>query len=106
MGFPAKVLALPHETIWSGSSIDGFWQRALFQTEQAVAMIRDLIQAGTAWEEMERILFERYYPVNLLIYTLYSREHQDWREPPYQESTGVFVIGDLCQRFLRLDNRV
>lgn len=69
MGFPAKVLALPHERIWSGSAIDDFWQRALFQTEQAFAVIRELIEAGTAWEEMEEMLLERYYRGNLLIYT-------------------------------------
>lgn len=68
-GYPARLLALPHETIWSGSDIPAFYERALKAARQAFATIRDMSETGLAPEEMARTLFDHYYRGDLQIYT-------------------------------------
>lgn len=67
--YPAQILGIPHETIWQGSDIDSFYQRALQAAEGAFAWIRDLTDQGVGENEMRDLLFQRYYVGDLRIYT-------------------------------------
>lgn len=69
-GYPAKIIGIPHETIWQGSDIELFYRRAINAAEEAFALIRDYSEKGISPEEMHRLLFERYYRGDLRIYTL------------------------------------
>ncbi len=69
MGYPCKIVAIPHERIWIGEEVEPFYKRALYSAEQAYANIRALLEEG--WEDgkIENELFNRYYRGNLKIYT-------------------------------------
>lgn len=68
-GYPARLVAIPHETIWSGDDIPAFYARALQAAQQAYHSIRDMSEAGVEHEQMVNTLFERYYQGDLRIYT-------------------------------------
>jgi glyoxylase-like metal-dependent hydrolase (beta-lactamase superfamily II) len=68
-GYPARLVAIPHETIWSGDDIPAFYERALQAAQQAFRSIRDMSEAGVEHEQMVKTLFEDYYRGDLRIYT-------------------------------------
>ncbi|HWP97729.1 MAG TPA: MBL fold metallo-hydrolase [Syntrophomonadaceae bacterium] len=68
-GYPSRVLAIPHERIWTGNEIDAFYQRALLAAREAFTRIRDMYDAGIPGEEMRERLFQNYYRGDLRIYT-------------------------------------
>ncbi|MEQ8174896.1 MAG: MBL fold metallo-hydrolase [Syntrophomonadaceae bacterium] len=68
-GYPARIIGIPHETIWRGTDIELFYQRAVNAAEEAFALIRDYSEQGMGHEEMHKLLFERYYRGDLRIYT-------------------------------------
>lgn len=68
-GYPARVIGIPHETIWRGGDIELFYQRALNAAQEAFDLIRDFSEKGLSQEEMHQLLFERYYSGDLRIYT-------------------------------------
>lgn len=68
-GYPARLIGIPHETIWQGSDIDLFYQRAVRAAEEAFVLIRDLTDRDVPPREMRDLLFERYYRGDLRIYT-------------------------------------
>lgn len=68
-GYPARIIGIPHETIWRGDDIELFYQRAVNAAEGAFALIRDYSEKGLSREEMHKLLFERYYRGDLRIYT-------------------------------------
>lgn len=68
-GYPARLVAIPHETIWSGDDIPAFYERALQAAQQAFRSIRDMSEAGVEHEQMVKTLFEHYYRGDLRIYT-------------------------------------
>lgn len=69
-GYPADILAIPHERIWKGAEeIAAFYDRALKAAQQAYDSIRQMSETGVAVEDMKKILFDRYYKGNLRIYT-------------------------------------
>lgn len=68
-GYPARIIGIPHETIWRGSDIELFYQRAINAAQEAFSLIRDYSEKGLSQEEMHRLLFERYYRGDLRIYT-------------------------------------
>lgn len=68
-GYPAQVIGIPHETIWQGSDIELFYQRAFISAEQAFALIREYSEKGLSQEDMHKLLFNRYYRGDLRIYT-------------------------------------
>ncbi|MEN6459799.1 MAG: MBL fold metallo-hydrolase [Syntrophomonas sp.] len=68
-GYPARVIGIPHETIWRGSDVELFYQRAIKAAEEAFALIRDYSEKGLSQEEMHELLFKRYYRGDLRIYT-------------------------------------
>lgn len=68
-GYPSRVLAIPHERIWTGSEIDAFYQRALSTAHEAFTCIRDMCDAGISAEDMRERLFNNYYQGDLRIYT-------------------------------------
>lgn len=68
-GYPARLVAIPHETIWSGDDIPAFYERALKAAQQAFHSIREMSEAGVEHEQMVKTLFEYYYRGDLCIYT-------------------------------------
>jgi glyoxylase-like metal-dependent hydrolase (beta-lactamase superfamily II) len=69
MSYPSKLLAIPHERIWTGGNIELFYRRALRSAEQAFNKTRDLLDQGWEDEKIEKELFARYYKGSLKIYT-------------------------------------
>lgn len=69
MGYPARVLAIAHERIWTGSEIETFYRRGLDAAKSAFVEIRRLVEAGTNGAEMQELLFSRYYHGNLRLYS-------------------------------------
>jgi glyoxylase-like metal-dependent hydrolase (beta-lactamase superfamily II) len=67
--YPARAIGIPHETIWQGSDIELFYQRALNAAQEAFDLVRDYSEKGLSREEMHPLLFERYYRGDLRIYT-------------------------------------
>lgn len=68
-GYPARIIGIPHETIWQGSDIELFYQRAINAAEEVFALVRDYSEKGLSQEEMHKLLFQRYYRGDLRIYT-------------------------------------
>lgn len=69
MGYPARILAIPHESIWTGSAVEDFYQRALAAAREAYDAIQRMLQAGSSHDYMADVLFDHYYHGNLQIYT-------------------------------------
>ena len=69
MSYPSKLLAIPHERIWTGRNIDAFYRRALSSAEQAFNIIRDLLDQGWEDEKIEKELLLAIIRSSLKIYT-------------------------------------
>ncbi|NMA64591.1 MAG: MBL fold metallo-hydrolase [Syntrophomonadaceae bacterium] len=69
MGYPTRVLAIPHQRIWSGSEVESFYQRALKSAQDAFEAIRHHIDEGKDEDDLKEELFYRYYRDDLSIYT-------------------------------------
>lgn len=70
MGFPTRVLALPHGTVWAGRrEMDAFYQRALQSAQDTFQLIQTMLEEGLSPESMQEVLFSRYYRDDLMIYT-------------------------------------
>jgi len=69
MGFPTRVLGIPHERIWVQDEVPFFYQRALDSAQQAFDSIEKMLDKGMDEEIMERQLLSYYYKGDLRIYT-------------------------------------
>lgn len=68
MAYPAKILAVPHEKIWTGDDIPRFYQRALDAAQNAFDMIKDMLDLGMDDNIIKQELFNFYYRDRLRIY--------------------------------------
>lgn len=70
MGFPTRLLGIPHERIWSNQEeIQAFYKRALSSARQAFDSIHSMLDQGMDEEDIKAALFSRYYQGYLRIYT-------------------------------------
>jgi glyoxylase-like metal-dependent hydrolase (beta-lactamase superfamily II) len=69
MGFPARVLALPHEQIWQGDDVESFFRRALDAARSVRDWIQDALEAGEDEKTTENELFTEFYRGYLRMYT-------------------------------------
>lgn len=69
MGFPTRVLGIPHERIWVQDEVPFFYQRALDSAQQAFDSIEKMLDKGIDEETMARQLLSYYYKGDLRIYT-------------------------------------
>ncbi len=67
--FPAKILGIPHETVWMNDDVKAFYHRALEAAESAFENISRMLKAGLDEERIKQSLFTHYYKGNLRIYT-------------------------------------
>ena len=68
-GFPARVLAIPHERIWVQGEVQAFYDRAIKTAQDAYANIERMLDSGLDEEAIIHDLFSYYYHGNLRIYT-------------------------------------
>ncbi len=67
-GYPTRILAVPHEKIWSGSEIEAFYDRAIKAARTAFVNIEKKLDGGWDDEAIKSDLFAYYYRGNLKIY--------------------------------------
>ncbi|MEA4924492.1 MAG: MBL fold metallo-hydrolase [Syntrophomonadaceae bacterium] len=67
-GYPTRVLAVPHEKIWSGSKVEAFYDRAIRDARTAFINIEKRLDSGWDDEAIKSDLFAYYYRGNLRIY--------------------------------------
>lgn len=68
MSYPARVLATPHERIWTDEDVPRFYQRALDSAQEAYDYIKGRLDKGLDDDTIKLELFERYYRERLRIY--------------------------------------
>jgi len=68
-GFPTRILAIPHERIWTQGEVQAFYDRAIKAAQDAYANIEKMLDSGLDEEVIKRDLFSYYYRGNLRIYT-------------------------------------
>ncbi|MEN6350060.1 MAG: Zn-dependent hydrolase, partial [Syntrophomonas sp.] len=69
MSFHTRILGIPNETVWTGSEITGFYQRALDSARTIFDDIARMLNDGWEEENIKQSLFPKYYQGNLRIYT-------------------------------------
>lgn len=69
MGFPTRILGIPHERIWTAGEVAGFYKRAINSAQQAFESIRNMLEQGIDDEVIKSTLYSRYYHGALRIYT-------------------------------------
>jgi len=69
MGYPTRLLAIPHERLWRGGEIPGFYQRALDTAADAFLRIEKMLDEGMEDQAIQQRLFDYYYVGDLRIYT-------------------------------------
>lgn len=67
--YPTRVLAIPHERIWTGSDVVPFYERAIKTAQDAFSYIEKRLNYGWDDEAIKQDLFLSYYRGNLRIYT-------------------------------------
>lgn len=68
-GFAVRVLAVPHEKIWSGNQVEDFYNRAVNEAQIAYANIERMLDSGMDEGTIKDRLFAGYYRGDLKIYT-------------------------------------
>lgn len=68
-GYPARIVAPAHGTLWSGAQIPLFYERALQAARGAYQWIRSMSEEGVDHQQMVDTLFNHYYRGDLRIYT-------------------------------------
>lgn len=68
-GYPARVVAVPHERSWFDDDVKAFFDRAINQAQAAYDDIAVMLDKGWAEKDMNDFLFQRYYRDDLRIYT-------------------------------------
>lgn len=68
-GFPARVLAVPHEKIWVGEQVEDFYNRAINEAQKAYTNIERMLDSGMDEGTIKDHLFADYYREDLKIYT-------------------------------------
>jgi 2-aminobenzoylacetyl-CoA thioesterase len=68
-GFPTRILAIPHERIWTQGEVQVFYDRAIKAAQDAYANIEKMLDNGLDDEAIKHDLFSYYYRGNLRIYT-------------------------------------
>jgi glyoxylase-like metal-dependent hydrolase (beta-lactamase superfamily II) len=68
-GYPTQLLAIPHERLWRGSEIPGFYQRALDTAADAFQRIEKMLDEGMEDQAIQLKLLDYYYVGDLRIYS-------------------------------------